>query len=76
MEKIAVFIHFFVASLGKQAQRGKVGGMTLAQNVAITRHDLVAYKWEVCEFGRSALASATDLALLYQGVNLPLMRHR
>lgn len=73
---LAVFIHSFVARLGRQAQRGTVGGTTLERIVAMTGQHLVACEWEVCEFGRSAFASATGLALLYQGVNLPLMRHR
>lgn len=71
-----MFINFFTARLRKQEQRGQVGGMTLEQIVAVTRQDLVACKWELCEFGRSAIVNMTDLALLYQGVNLTVMRHR
>lgn len=50
--------------------------MTLEQIVAITRQDLVACKWELYEFGRSAILNMTNLALLYQRVNLTVIRHR
>lgn len=44
--------------------------------MAITRQDLVAYEWELCEFGTSAIVNMINLALLYQGVNLTVTRHR
>lgn len=44
--------------------------------MAITRQDLVACKQELCEFGRSAIVNMTNLALLYQGINLTVIRHR
>lgn len=47
-----------------------------AAHVATMRQDLLVCKWELCEFGRSAIVNMTNLALLYQGVNLTVIRHR